>query len=63
MFLGVYPRGSGKFNVGQVLNLQPGDWVEVKSIQSITETLNERGENRGLSFSPYMRLWCGRRCR
>ena len=57
------PRGSGKCTVGQVLNLQPGDWVEVKSIQSIIGTLNERGKNRGLSFSPYMRLWCGRRCR
>jgi len=63
MFLGVYPRGSGKFTVGQALNLQPGEWVEVKSIQSIIETLSERGENRGLSFSPHMRLWCGRRCR
>ena len=44
------------------LNLQPGEWVEVKSMQSIIETLNERGYNRGLYFSPDMRLWCGRRC-
>ena len=45
------------------LNLQPGEWVEVKSMQSIIETLDERGYNRGLYFSPDMRLWCGRRCR
>jgi hypothetical protein len=63
IFLGVYPRGTGKPTVGQQLNLQPGEWVEVKSVHKIMETLNERGENRGLSFSPYMRLWCGQRCR
>ena len=63
MFLGVHARGSSEFTPVEGLNLQPGEWVEVKSLQSISETLNERGRNRGLYFSPDMRLWCGRRCR
>jgi hypothetical protein len=62
-FLGVRPRG-GKGNGGpESLKLRPGEWVEVKSMQSIVETLDERGTNRGLCFSPDMHLWCGRRCR
>ena len=48
MFLGVYPRGSSESTPVEGLNLQPGEWVEVKSIQSIIETLNEHGVNRGL---------------
>jgi hypothetical protein len=61
--LGVYPRGSKKPTPVESLNLQPGEWVEVKSMQSIIETLDGQGRNRGLQFSPDMRLWCGRRCR
>jgi hypothetical protein len=63
MLLGVYPRGSKTSTPVESLNLQPGEWVEVKSMQSIIETLGEQGRNRGLQFSPDMRLWCGRRCR
>jgi hypothetical protein len=59
----VYARGSSETTPAEGLNLQPGEWVEVKSMQSIIETLNERGDNRGLHFSDDMRLWCGRRCR
>jgi hypothetical protein len=63
MFLGVYPRGSSGSTPVESLNLQPGEWVEVKSMQSIIETLDERGHNRGLRFSPDMRLLCGQRRR
>ena len=63
IFLGVYARGRSESTPAESLNLQPGEWVEVKSMQSIIETLDERGHNRGLYFSPDMRLWCGRRCR
>jgi hypothetical protein len=63
VFLGVYARGTRNSTPAAGLNLQPGEWVEVKSMQSIRETLDERGYNRGLYFSPDMRLWCGRRCR
>jgi hypothetical protein len=45
------------------LNLQPGEWVEVKSLPGIIETLDPQGKNRGLYFSPDMLPWCGRRCR
>jgi hypothetical protein len=62
-FLGVYARGRNESTPEESLNLQPGEWVEVKSMQSIIETLNERGDNRGLHFSEDMRVWCGRRCR
>jgi hypothetical protein len=64
MLLGVYRRGSGKSTTAEEsLNLQPGEWVEVKPMQTIIETLDEHGKNRGLYFSPDMHLWCGRRCR
>jgi hypothetical protein len=63
MLFGVYPRGSNESTPMKVLNLEPGEWVEVKPLPGIIETLNERGQNRGLYFSPEMRLWCGRRCR
>ena len=36
-----------------------GEWVEVKPMISITETLNETAHNRGLWFSPDMRQLCG----
>jgi hypothetical protein len=62
MFLG-YARGSNEPRPVESLNLRPGEWVEVKSVQSIIKTLDEGGYNRGLYFSPDMRLWCGRRCR
>lgn len=61
--LGVYPRGKSKASPVESLNLQPGEWVEVKSIESIAETLNESGSNRGLAFFPGMHLFCGRQFR
>jgi hypothetical protein len=63
MLPGTYARGSSESMLVEGLNLQPGEWVEVKSMQSIIETLDQRGYNRGLYFSADMRLWCGRRCR
>jgi hypothetical protein len=63
IFLGVYPRGGKKNSPAESLNLQPGEWVEVKSVESIVETLNEKGRNRGLEFFPGMHLFCGERYR
>jgi hypothetical protein len=63
IFGGLYPRGSSKSTPSESLNLQPGEWVEVKSIENIITTLDERGLNRGLFFSPDMRLLCGQRHR
>jgi hypothetical protein len=63
ILLGIYPRGSGKSTPVDALDLKPGEWIEVKSIENIIETLDERGLNRGLYFSPDMRLLCGQRRR
>jgi hypothetical protein len=44
-----------------LLNLQPGDWVEVKSYGEIRETLSGDSRLRGLGFSPDMIPFCGKR--
>jgi hypothetical protein len=61
--LGEYPRGSLKSTPTGVLDLQPGEWVEVKSLKEITATLDKNGKNRGLHFTADMRLACGKRYR
>jgi hypothetical protein len=45
------------------LNLRPGDWVEVKPMEEILLTLDDRAKNRGLRFVPEMSDFCGRRFR
>ncbi len=40
---------------GEILNLQPGEWVTVKSEQEILATLDPRGALRGLVFVDEMR--------
>ena len=45
------------------LNLEPGDWVEIKSRKDIEETLDVSGKNRGLLFTPPMLQYCGKRYR
>lgn len=62
-FLGAYGRGTNKFTPEETLNLQPGELVEVKPMESITETLNETAHNRGLWFSPDQRRLCGQQRR
>jgi hypothetical protein len=46
-----------------VLDLQPGEWVEVKSGEEIRETLDRRGMFRGLYFMDEMWHYPGRRFR
>ena len=43
------------------LNLQPGELVEVKTKEEILTTLDSRGRNRGLEFTPEMLKYCGGR--
>lgn len=44
------------------LNLQVGDWVQVKSLSEIQTTLDRKGCNRGLWFDrPAMASYCGRK--
>ena len=59
LFLGVYGRGPNKTTPVETLNLQPGEVVEVKSVDSISRTLDETAHNRGLYFTPDMRQFCG----
>jgi hypothetical protein len=47
----------------QVLNLQPGELVRVKSREEIVATLDTKQLNRGLSFDPEMLKYCGRQAR
>lgn len=48
---------------GGPLNLQPGEWVEVRSMEEILATLDERGKNRGMGFMPEMMQFCGEKFR
>jgi hypothetical protein len=43
-----------------ILNLQPGEWVQVKSLEEISETLDEKGKFLGLYFMPEMGRYCGK---
>ncbi len=45
------------------LNLQSGEWVEVKSMKEIEATLDANGKNRGLGFVPDQAAFCGKRYR
>jgi hypothetical protein len=60
-----YPRKLGKIRAGAKtpgleLNLQPGEWVRVKSYKEILATLDVKNKNRGLSFDAEMVPYCGR---
>jgi hypothetical protein len=47
----------------QVLNLQPGEWVRVRTKQEIMQTLNRNQRNRGLWFDVEMVPFCGKQFR
>ena len=42
------------------LNLQPGDWVRVRSKDEIARTLNSDRRNRGMWFDAEMVVYCGK---
>jgi hypothetical protein len=44
-----------------VLKLQPGEYIEVKSEAEILQTLDEQGRLNGLAYVPSMKEFCGRR--
>jgi hypothetical protein len=56
-----YPFLVGSATVGQEekLDLQPGEWVRVKSAEEIEKTLNRNYRNRGLYFDREMLRYCG----
>lgn len=39
---------------------QIGEWVEVRSMREIAETLDEHGKCKGLYFMPEMEKYCGK---
>jgi hypothetical protein len=41
-----------------VLDLQPGELVQVKSLAQILRTLDAKGRNHGLVFTPEMKKHC-----
>jgi hypothetical protein len=63
-----YPLGQGTIKDGQPtpngkLDLQPGEWVEVRPQQEILATITESGYNRGMRYDLEMSKYCGRRFR
>ena len=63
--LAVKRRGktSGAIGKGEDLNLQPGEWVQVRSAQEILATLDGRNKLQGLTFTPEMLKYCGKKFR
>lgn len=59
----VQPVGASDQTPAEELGLQPGEWIEVKTPAEIGLTLDRRGRNRGLAFTPQMLPFCGRRYR
>jgi hypothetical protein len=43
------------------VELNPGDWVEVRSLHEIVSTLDEKGKFKGLYFMPEMESFCGKK--
>lgn len=61
--LGITPQvalaGTRRRTPADRLDLQPGEWVRVKSREEIARTLDARGMNRGLRFDREMLFFCG----
>jgi hypothetical protein len=60
-----YPeiRGTLARTPSETLGLEPGEEVEVKSLQEIVNTLDKRNRNRGMAFDKEMVTFCGERRR
>ena len=63
-----YPIGNGSIPNGQptpteILNLQPGEWVEVRPAQEILATITQGGMNRGMRYDMEMAKYSGGRYR
>ncbi|MGH8501141.1 MAG: hypothetical protein ACREVE_01470 [Gammaproteobacteria bacterium] len=63
-----YPLGQGTIGDGmptptEVLELKPGDWVEVRSQEEILKTITRNGFNRGMRYDMEMSKYAGGRYR
>jgi hypothetical protein len=54
------PGLAGEKTPTEVLNLQPGELVQVRSRNEIMHTINAQRKNRGLSFDVEMEPYCGK---
>jgi hypothetical protein len=54
---------AGSKTPSEVLDLQRGELVEVKSAEEIMKTLDANGKNRGMGFDTEMLPFCGKRYR
>jgi hypothetical protein len=52
-------QGTAAKPPSSVLDLQPGEWVRVRSRDQIASTLTPEGYNRGLWFDREMLAYCG----
>jgi hypothetical protein len=59
LFLGPYARGNKTSTPSASLNLASGEMVRIKSVESVSETLDSAAYNRGLYFTPAMSNLCG----
>ena len=57
----VFPKTLLSSSVNDSLNLQPGEWVEVRSIDEISLTLDDRRKYKGLYFMAEMEKFCGKK--
>jgi hypothetical protein len=60
-----FPRRSGLIPLGQPtpqtnLNLQPGEWVRIKSYSEILASIDRNNKNKGLFFDAEMVPFCGK---
>jgi len=46
---------------GECLNLQPGEWVQVRSLDEISTTLDDNRKCKGLFFMVEMEKFCGKK--
>jgi hypothetical protein len=63
-----FPQGSGPIPDGkptptETLNLQPGEWVEIKPIEEVLQTITRSGFNRGMRYDMEMSKYSGERHR
>lgn len=61
--VGDWPIGRNRKTPTLALDLKPGEWVRIKPIGEIINTLDTQGKNRGLHFSRDMASYCGKRYR
>jgi hypothetical protein len=62
-FLRIATQKSNDSSKNDYLPLQPGEWVEVRSMREIALTLDKRIRHKGLYFMPEMEQFCGRKFR